>query len=421
MDPRSDITLEPGAPGQSPSSLLFFDGNTACVSQPSPQNIPDSRPNLPTSTDETLDSVSTITPPQVNDTPLQHTVLLNQADRVRADLRAYLTGKFLEFADKPREYILPTSDFHELLKNPNFESDRKEAGVKFSYNSHTSTLTLFTIQGARYAFIIQWLTTIALAKLDPSTEDKFYLTGSGDEAFEGEWKWSIKQPDLAIVWNEDDTSFELHTVVEIGISQSYDSLLNVRDLYLRGTSTVSRFVLVNIVTDPEYRSPEGLNIDELKNIRKADFQLDSNQGPLWYKGVQWMGKSTLLWEVWERGPNNGKPKRVFSATIDPDDSRTELPFFEIPATITTGINTVTITPTDINKLYARRFKYLIIQEAYIRILRYVKSVEGSRQYTADLAGRKDEIDENRSKASEERTERCRIPAERREKAADLEE
>ncbi|OAP53853.1 hypothetical protein AYL99_11875 [Fonsecaea erecta] len=425
MNSRSDNPLEAGAPGQAASSLSSSDGDTAdgdtaCPSQPSPPNIPKSL-TLPTSTHETLDSVPTITPPQANDMSTQHTVLLNQADRVRADLRAYLTGKFIEFADKPREYILPTSDFHGLLENDDFESDRKQAGVKFSYNSHTSTLTLFTIQGARYTFIIQWLTTIALSKLNPSIVGKLYLVGSGDEVFESEWKWSTKQPDLAIAWNDNGPGYELHTVIEVGVAQPYNSLLDVRDMYLKGTSTVSRFVLVNITTDPEYRSPKGFNIDELDNIRKEDFQLDSNQGPLWYKGVQWIGKSTLLWEVWERGSNNGKPKRVFSVTIDPEDNNTELPFFEIPATIATGTNTVVITPTDINTLFADRFKHLIVQEAYTRMLRYVKNVKESRQYTADLARRKDEVDEKRSKANKERTERCRIRSERREKAADLEE
>ncbi|OAP54125.1 hypothetical protein AYL99_11660 [Fonsecaea erecta] len=373
-------------------------GSTACaLQQPSP-NIPDCHPDLPTSTHETLDS--TIRPPQDNDTPLQHSLLLNQAHRVRADLKAYLAGKFLQYRDKPRDL---------------------EIGIRLSYNSRTATLTLFTMQSPRHGYIIEWLHDIAEAKLDLPTRRKLFLScGVNDTDFQGEWQWSEKQPDLAISWNENNIGTQLDTIIEVGVSQTYNSLLHVRDMFLKGLPEVSSFVSVNILEDPRYRSPKDLNIDEPDNIQKADFQLDADQGPLCYKGVQWMGKSTLSWEVWERGAD-GEPKQIFSATVDPSDRETELPFFEIPATIATGTKPVTVTSTDLDELYTSRLKYGIIDEARVRMSRYIKNVRGKRKLAADLAERKDEAEKKRSKATEERTERCRIQSERREKAADSEE
>jgi hypothetical protein len=242
--------------------------------------------------------------------------------------------------------------------------------------------------------------------VDSSIQERLVIIRSEDwEEFQGEWEESRVEPDLGIAWVKDSGGGELHTVVEVGVSQSRQSLLDLRDLYLNGTSKISRFIFVNIITDPEYTSPEELDIDELKDIQEVDFQLDSDQGPLWYKGFQWIGKSTLVWEVWERSLDNGEPTQTFSAIIDPNDNETRLPFFEIPITIAPNAGAVTVSSADIHKLWGHRWKYAIMREAVLRMRRYVRDVNRRRNHAVDLAEQKDEAAKKRQEANEERRER----------------
>ena len=104
---------------------------------------------------------------------------------------------------------------------------------------------------------------------------------------------------------------------------------------------------------------------------------------------------------------NGEPKQIFSATIDPNDSETRLPFFEIPTTIATGIKAITVAPTDIHELWYHRWKHAIIDEAVLRMRRYVRDMNRRRNDAADLAEQKDEAGKKRREADEERTERWR--------------
>jgi hypothetical protein len=244
--------------------------------------------------------------------------------------------------------------------------------------------------------------------VDSSIQERLVIIRGEDwEEFQGEWEESRVEPDLGIAWIKDGGRGELDTVVEVGVSQSRESLLDLRDLYLNGTSKISRFVFVNIITDPEYRSPEELDIDELKNIQEADFQFDSDQGPLWYKGVQWVGKSTLVWEIWERSLKNGEPTQIFAAPIDPNDSETRLPFFKVPITIAPNAEAVTVNSADIHKLWDHRWKSTIMREAVLRMRRYVRDVNRRRNHAADLAEQKAEAAKKRQEANEERAERWR--------------
>src|ERR1700754_4899130 len=104
--------------------------------------------------------------------------------------------------------------------------------------------------GSKHARTIDWLSDVAKQKVDSSLQERLVTIRCEDwEEFQGEWEESRMEPDLGISWIEDDGGDELHTVVEVGVSQSRQSLLDLRDLYLNGISKVSRFVFVNIITD----------------------------------------------------------------------------------------------------------------------------------------------------------------------------
>ncbi|OAG38283.1 hypothetical protein AYO21_07509 [Fonsecaea monophora] len=382
---------------------MAFVNDSAGQSSPSIDPPPsraasDSQVDLPLRVQKTLDSEHTITPSQDTTTPLQQAVGLDQTDDARKFLQYCLDGHNLEFPDRPREFIVPESSFALLLEDSEFESLSR--GFRISYNSHKSVLTLSPTPGRRHGRIIGWLGDVAKEKLDSAVRHKLCIIRGEDIDFEGEWEGSHKEPDLGIAWIEDVGGTALHTVVEVGVSRSRQSLLNLRDLYLKGTSDVSRLILVDLVTDPEYTSPVDLDIRELWAIDRADFQLDSDLGPLWYKGVEWVGKSTLVWEVWERNlDHGGEPTQIFSATIEAGDCETRLPFFEIPATTATGIEAVTIGPADLRVIWQHWWKHAIIDEALNRMCSHARNANRRGNKAAELAGEKDKSAKKREEAN----------------------
>ena len=116
---------------------------------------------------------------------------------------------------------------------------------------------------------------------------------------------SLRAPEFGVALKEDVDSLKIHTLVEVNSSQSQDKMLEVMNFYLKGAPTVSRVILINITEGPKYKAPKRIDL----NIDKTECRCASNQGPLWYKDIQWVGQITISWDVWERDPISGKPKR----------------------------------------------------------------------------------------------------------------
>jgi hypothetical protein len=181
----------------------------------------------------------------------------------------------------------------------------------------------------------------------------------------------------------------LRTVVEVGRYQSKDRLLEVRDAYFQGAPDLSRFIFINIIETPKFRCPKDIDIDELKKAKVADFQLDSIQGPLRHMGVQWVGKTTFSWEVWERSSTTGKVRKTIHATLDPQNSESRLPFVEIPATIAADVEAITIKQSDIQNLWNEFLERAVRAEAMRRMVDYVKSADKRTNIAANIAEEKE--------------------------------
>ncbi len=294
--------------------------------------------------------------------------------------------------------LIERSTLSFVISTQLYTNIRGRLRLEYSYNARTSILNLFPMPGKRHACIIQWLHRLVITKLSLLIQTKIDVSpGLNWIFFKGKWRGSKKVPDLGIAWVEDVGGHKLHTVVEVGVSQSRESLLDLRDLYLKGDSDVSRFVFINVITTPKYRSPKDFDVDQLQTFQKADFQLESDQGPLWYKGIQWVGKTTLVWEVWERHLENGEPTQVLQATIDPNNSDTQLPFFEIPTTIATDIDAITINSMDISELWCCLWKHAIIDEAMFRMMSYMENMNRRQKCTAGMVEQKDEAAKKETK------------------------
>lgn len=112
-----------------------------------------------------------------------------------------------------------------------------------------------------------------------------FLTHDENHEFKGEWKGSLKQPDFAVIWEDDLEKFIIHTVVEVGCSQTRKSLLASRDAYLKGIPSISRFISVNVIEDPEYAAPRNIDVDKVRHIDDVTLQVVSREGPVWYNGI----------------------------------------------------------------------------------------------------------------------------------------
>ena len=281
--------------------------------------------------------------------------------------------------------------------------------IKISYDTVKSVFIIYPTEGKRHAHSVSWVTELAiLAKhnLDISISEKIFFASADTLCgFKGKWTGSSKNPDFLIAW-EDNGGTEMHTVVEVGASQSEESLHEVMELYLKGAPQVFRVILINITETPKYRGPNNFDIDELKNIEKAGIQVDSEQGPVWYKGIQWVGHNTISWEVWERDPKSGDPVQIFEATIVPNDSGSQLPFFEIPTRIAYDVKPVTVKPADVDNLWHRRFRVAIKDEAVRRMEDYVYRRTEKAEEAAHTVRQKQKADEKTKKADAERAERA---------------
>ena len=142
------------------------------------------------------------------------------------------------------------------------------------------------MEGMRHGHILQWvnnLASLAQQNFDTSISRKFKsIHNIGLRDFKDKWNGSFRKPDFVIAWKKDGGGTDVHTIIEVGSSQSNNQLREVMRLYLEGLPQISRVILIDIIEAPKYVQPKNFNIDELKNVKNTEFQVDSEQGPVCY-------------------------------------------------------------------------------------------------------------------------------------------
>lgn len=209
--------------------------------------------------------------------------------------------------------------------------------------------------------------------LDPPTRAKFMVYSDADfKNFSEEWEDSWVTPDIRIIWKEPGTQTR-ETVVEIRDSQSRDSLLQVKNALLKGTSVVERVILMNFVEDPPYRrpKPEDVDMSQLQNLQELEVQCLSETGPVRYQGVQWVGTTSVTWEVWDRSASGGEPQQVFEASLMPWDAHTVFPLCTIPSTIAPNVEPFSIPLSEMT-MFQTQFRSALIEKAMVRIQSYIE-------------------------------------------------
>jgi hypothetical protein len=125
--------------------------------------------------------------------------------------------------------------------------------------------------------------------------------------FGDNWSGSEKRPDMSLEVRNASRRLELKWVVEAGLSETYDQLVEDAQLWLEGHPTVAMVVLIKFCEVPRYRcpvlfdqNPEELGIPlNLEAIKAAEVTMEGQLGPATYKGLQWVGKiSEVFMEIW---------------------------------------------------------------------------------------------------------------------------
>ena len=120
--------------------------------------------------------------------------------------------------------------------------------------------------------------------------------------FEGRYGNAVKTPDMAFQVKNTKGFFEPLVVLEVGVSQTQEELREIVDLWMN-FRTVRIAVIVNIVEEPKYKSPDSpSNLPQrLSDVQQNDFTSETQYGPVTYKGYTFVNSITQATiEIWSR-------------------------------------------------------------------------------------------------------------------------
>jgi hypothetical protein len=156
--------------------------------------------------------------------------------------------------------------------------------------------------------------------------DANLVTNQTFTGFEGRYAGSSKLPDLALLSRNAAGVIEPKFILEAGLSEQYEQLVQDAKLWLEGTRNVSIVVLVKFTEKPKYQCPiPNVTVKDLNRldipkkpseIRAEDFNLEGEYGAVTYKGLKWMGEITEAFlEVWKRNPATGLAVKDGTRTV----------------------------------------------------------------------------------------------------------
>ncbi|KAI9765673.1 MAG: hypothetical protein M1840_007231 [Geoglossum simile] len=205
-----------------------------------------------------------------------------------------------------------------LKDDPNI-SETDEKFPRYSYNSFTSTLIIQFIPSPVHESITSIFTrgiNAAQESLPYPLQARIAAVANQDfDCFGGQYFGSDKTPDLGVLFENAAGDREIKLVLEIGLSETYEELVQDAMMWLEGTHEVSTVVLVKFEETPAYRCPtRNLGDEDFENLgfpgplelRGSNFHLDDEYGPAIYKGLAWVGRiSAAFMEAWKRDPVTG--------------------------------------------------------------------------------------------------------------------
>ncbi|RPA90842.1 hypothetical protein L873DRAFT_1795254 [Choiromyces venosus 120613-1] len=217
--------------------------------------------------------------------------------------------------------VISMRDFLDFKKVLHVDDD--ERFPRYSYDSLSSALTIQCMSSPIHEQVVSTVSegfTLARSNLPTSLRRRIDIVGNQQFTdFKGAYYGSEKTPDTAVKIEDATGTLELKFVLEIGLTETYDELVQDAKTWLEGTETVSVVMLVKMQEDPGYQCPtQNLSDEEFaqlgfprgQEINLATFALDGPYGPAVYKGFTWVGRFTGFTEMWKRDPVSGLATRT---------------------------------------------------------------------------------------------------------------
>ncbi|KAK9311989.1 hypothetical protein V1524DRAFT_449984 [Lipomyces starkeyi] len=208
---------------------------------------------------------------------------------------------------------LPHSKY--LLLNDAFSELKLKTGISdnqrypyLSYNSLTEIVTVVTVPNSIHEVEVYELNSQIIASANaylsehaPELRCCIVPLGSTTTTdFEGDYTNSSKQPDGGVTYKAIGAGSEVTIAIEVGISQSYTSLCDAKDMWIIGHH-VNICILVCINELPRAAEPVRWYVSQ------------GYYGPICYRKHKWAGElNEAFIEVWRAGSN---PVRYVSQVV----------------------------------------------------------------------------------------------------------
>ncbi|PUU78187.1 hypothetical protein B9Z19DRAFT_1127233 [Tuber borchii] len=196
----------------------------------------------------------------------------------------------------------------------------------YTYNKASSTLTIQCSPSPIHKKAISLISTgfiLARDALSDDIQSKIdIVTNEKFDNFHGRYSGSEKIPDLAIQVANNFGVSEPRFILEVGLSETYEKLVQDAELWLYGSRTVNIVMLIKLQEDPSYSCPtrdltdsefKALGFPLKEEINEECFVVTGEYGPARYKDLIWVGGITGFVELWGIDEASG----VASAKGDP--------------------------------------------------------------------------------------------------------
>ncbi len=194
-----------------------------------------------------------------------------------------------------------------------------------SFNSQTCTgIIQWMSSGVHAALASSFIESDAIATqhLRPDIVRQIQVVGSQRVgAFRGAYEGSKKEADVLFKYRQQNRHVSYTAVVEIGLSETYEELVEDVKLWIEGNHDIRTAILINVEEDPRYLSSiNKLEDDQIMALgsphhRDLDPSMvvfeDPNDsfGPLQLNDLTWVGKMSIFLEIWKRDETAGDAKQ----------------------------------------------------------------------------------------------------------------
>ncbi|KAK9349957.1 hypothetical protein V1523DRAFT_421285 [Lipomyces doorenjongii] len=258
------------------------------------------------------DLVSKDTPPVMDDT------IISEYEEVFKLLTENPPEQILHVQVPYAKYKLMEGAFSGIKADKNISDDQRYPYLE--YNSLTETVTVVTVPNSVHEVVAYELNFDIMAGANdhlsehaPGLLDRILPLGSTTTTdFEGDYANSSKQPDGGIIYSAIGAVC-LTIAIEVGLSQSYKSLCDAKDMWIDGHH-VKVCILVCINESPRFKNPTSA-YDDIEDLRTEIATMIQSAvepmewytshgyyGPIFYRAHRWIGEMTgARIEIWRPG------------------------------------------------------------------------------------------------------------------------